>query len=305
MGHTFAIVCDSAADLSAAWYVRNDVRVVPLGLRMPTGAWPDVVKVETQVVEAMLERDVPVEVIYPTAAHFQEVFRDLMDRGFDSIVCVCSAREGSAVQDQALRAAQAASTTLPVRVEVVDSRATSLAEGMLVCDLARCRDSGMGFEEALAHIATLSTRASFALVLPPDTQFSRGPKVKLAARSHQAIDRLLGLWSLATFDGRGVPRVVGRARDAESLSRLVVQLMLVDSSREGPIAYGLTGVGGGETARLIERNVRLRMPDARLMGSVKPSGAVALRMGLGAAGIAWAPERYLVQGDHLPRLSDV
>ena len=300
MAKTFAIVCDSSSDLSAAWCRENDVRVVPMKLHLPKGVYSDVVEVSAEQARELLLRGAAMGVSQPSVADFQNAFAQLAAEGFTECACVCTSQIVSITQTNARVAAEAVAKALPIAIEVIDSRTMSAGEGIVICDLVRNRAKGTSYAESIDHAKRLVESLTTLIVLPPGQAPRFLPKRTLASRVNGFLGRALRIWGLEAFDAKGAPEVVARSTDPLQLAGLASSLTAVDAERQGRMAFAAFSTGADEMTAEILKTATGMLPKNHDLGTVMTSGAVTVRMGLGAVGIAYAPEDRCVTDPDLP-----
>lgn len=147
----FQIVCDSAADLPNS-ITEGNIPVVPF-------------YVSVDSVNYSKERvDISVEDFYqamvdnsscypktsmPSISDYMEVFRPLAEEGMP-ILCICLTKKFSGSYQSACNAAAALKEEFPdVRIEVMDSHAVTVLEGVFVREALRLRDKDLSLDEAV------------------------------------------------------------------------------------------------------------------------------------------------------------
>ncbi len=302
MTHPFAIVCDSCADLARTWYEANDVTVVPFKLRFNQSVYDDVLELTPADASNLLALGTQLSVLAPSVADFRVCFQRLAAEGASRVVCVCASSALTNTCTSARLAVQGLDPELGVEIEIIDTRAVSVGEGMIVCDLVRTRIAGLAYEEALAHARELAEHLSMLMVSSPRNAFSLAPSFTFTQRLRSKLDKPLGLWSLWAFDSQGAPDMVASTQDPAQLVALVTNLVTVDCEREGFMVHAGYLAGAPEVAVLLKDAVSSTLNESRSLGTVQASGVVAFRAGLGGFGLAYVPERYLYLRDDLPRL---
>lgn len=302
MSLPFAIVCDSLADLSLAWYEANEVEVVPFKLRTPQSVYDDVCELDSRDATALFDISAPVQILAPSVADFRACFERLAAKGFERCVCVCATPYLTNTYPTACLATEGLAGTCSMEVTVIDSGAVSVGEGMVVCDLVRTRLAGLDFGEALNHAIDLANHSSMLMAFSPKNGMRESPRLSLRSKVLTRIDRTLGRWILSAFDGKGQPQTVARSRDPEQLAILVASLVMVDGEREGLMVHAGFVAGEEPEPRALVGAVKNQLSQARSLGVVEASGVVAYRAGPGGFGIAYVPERYIYVDDTLPKL---
>jgi DegV family protein with EDD domain len=101
------------------------------------------------------------ETAAPSPGAFEEAYRGLAKAGRDAIVCVTLSSALSATYQAAQLAAQAVADEIPVRV--VDSRAVTMAEGLLAVRAAELGAAGSSLDEVVeAHEKLVPTIRTYA-----------------------------------------------------------------------------------------------------------------------------------------------
>lgn len=135
------IVSDTASDLPPGMAAENGIELVPLTVRF--GADELVDRRDLTPAEfwsrVATSRVLP-ETAAPSPGAFEEAYRRAAEAGASGVVCVTISSSLSATYDAARLAGGAVEGTIPVRV--VDSRAVSMAEGIVALTAARLAAEG-------------------------------------------------------------------------------------------------------------------------------------------------------------------
>lgn len=293
----FAIVTDTLSDLPLEWCEEHNVRLVPMHLRTRAGDSRDVVEVHpADTYVALASKPASVRTSQPSPSEFTEVFDELLDSGVTQILCVTASAALSQTYDNAVAAARAANKR--GQVAVIDSKTLSAAEGIVVADLVRGRDMGMEFREAVDHAARLVRHVTLLLITAPGAQLFPHPGHRAPIRHlRRAMEGWMGAYGLVTLDEQGRVVTVGRAADQRMLAGRIARLMSLDAQRDGCLRYVEICVGYPRSLSVLEKPLDTNEFISRRTSVANVSGAVACQLGLGSVGIAYAPARYLVDGD--------
>ena len=148
------IVTDSACDLTPEIAAANDVAVVPLSIRFGDTEYIDRTDITpTQFWELCRSAKELPETAAPSPGQFQDAFRTAKDEGYDGAVCINLSAALSGTYQSALTAAEAMAEEFPVIV--VDSKAVTMAQGLMVLAAAEMAKAGLTAAE-IASAATAS-----------------------------------------------------------------------------------------------------------------------------------------------------
>ena len=177
-----AIVTDSSSNLSPELTARHDIHVLPYYLVAGGRMLRDGIQISRDEVFRLLRdgRHLPLTKA-PTREDFAALFRSLLGKA-DAALVVLPPRERTAAYQHADSARQRI-PELPVTL--LDSRLTSVGQGLVVLAAARARDAGGNVEKAAAAARRAIDRMEFWIVLE---------SLKFAARSGRVpnIDRFEG-----------------------------------------------------------------------------------------------------------------
>ncbi|HEX2064792.1 MAG TPA: DegV family protein, partial [Acidimicrobiales bacterium] len=130
------VVTDSACDLPTSLAEEHAVEIVPLTIRFGDEELVDRRDITPdQFWERVASSPVLPETAAPSPGAFEEAYRRAAEEGAAGVVCVTISSALSATYQSATLGAQAVEGVLPVRV--VDSRAVTLAQGLMAVEAAR------------------------------------------------------------------------------------------------------------------------------------------------------------------------
>lgn len=147
----FQVVCDSAADLPES-VTQGNFPVVPFYVSMDSVNYKKE-KVDISVTDfyqTMVDNSscFP-KTSMPTIPDYLQVFRPLAEQGMP-ILCICLTQKFSGSYQSACNAAAAVRDEFPnVGIEVMDSHAVTVMEGVFVREALRLRDKDLSLEEAV------------------------------------------------------------------------------------------------------------------------------------------------------------
>ena len=151
------VVTDSACDLPPALADQHHIEIVPLTIRFGDEELVDRRDLSPQEFWARSSRS-PVlpETSAPSAGAFEQAFRKAADEGADGVVCVTLSSALSATHQAASLAATSVGDTIAVKV--IDSKAVTMAQGLVAIEAATMAAQGKGLDDVAGAAEDLSSR---------------------------------------------------------------------------------------------------------------------------------------------------
>lgn len=170
------VVTDSASDLSLEMAAGEGVEVVPLTVRFGNDEFVDRRDLSpAQFWDRLSTSSLLPETAAPSPGAFEEVFRAAAEAGAAGVVCITISSALSATFQAAQLAAQNVSEAIPV--EVVDSRAVTMAQGNVALRAARSAASGGTLEEVAAAARELVPRTRTFAALDTLENLKKGGRI--------------------------------------------------------------------------------------------------------------------------------
>ncbi len=171
-----AVVTDSAGDLTPELAERYGVVVVPLTIRFGDEEFLDRIELTPEDFwRRCKEADALPETAAPSPGAFRSAFEEVADAGADAVLCVTLSAGVSATYQSAISAAEALAPHL--RVEVVDTRAMSMGEGLVATDAAEAAAAGASLDELRVRVADAIARTRLYGVVDTLEHLQRGGRI--------------------------------------------------------------------------------------------------------------------------------
>lgn len=238
-----AVVADSAANLPGELARELGIEIVPMYLKFGEQVYRDGIDLTPSDFYERLTRDrETASTSVPSPGDYLEAYRRTGQR---EIACVTVASSMSSSFQQASFAAE----RFDGRVEVVDSRTASMAEGFVAAGAARAAREGIPLEQVVARARDIAARAKLLATVSTFEFLRRSGRVtKLQAYAATMLD----IKPVFAFkDGEAVPVARTRTR------RRALMQIEGDTLREaggGPIHLAVIHAAAEEEARqLLER----------------------------------------------------
>ena len=171
---TVRVVCDSTADLDAAFRSAHSVEVVPLQVIIGDESYRDGVDITpAELYGRMRRHGVSARTSQPTPAEFEAVFRSLTDSG-DAVVCTTISAGLSGTYASAAQAAEA----LPDRrIRVVDTRSVSVGHYAAVAEAVRVAETGDDLDAVSAAVERLLPQIRLLFTVETLEYLRRGGRI--------------------------------------------------------------------------------------------------------------------------------
>lgn len=286
--HRFAVICDSACDLSSDYLGRHGVTCVPLHVRIDGEDLLDLRDVETvdYYPRLMMAKADP-EVSHPSPAEYMAAYQQAIADGFDAVLVLTMSARLSGSNGAALTAARSVAHSNDVSIEVVDTRLASAGEAIAVDAAVQARDAGASLREAAERATAVASATRLYFVPGRSVRLARGG---LARSGRDLLSRLLGAKPLITFDESGALVEDCRSADLSEMTGRVARIMSRYASQRGALAYVEVCAGMPRTLTLLEKPLDTNEFESRLRAIVNVCPSVVSRVGVGTIGIAFVPE---------------
>lgn len=290
----FAVIVDSAADITDEDMERLDIHMVPCRVQFGEHGYLD--KVGITIDE--FYRELKTNPHHPTTSQpspgdFRRQFQFLASH-FDDVISINVMGGASGTYDAACLAASR--TSAHGRIHVIDSRNGSLAQGQLAVLAAECAEAGLSAEQTVALIEEQVVETTSYVVLNDLTYAARGGRLPGWVKTIADLLRLTPI-IYTTHEGKlslsGV--LLGRRNTLQRFARHVAK-----RAPAGPVELGVGHAVCEEDAIDLELCLRELIPDVRRSRIYGVSPAIGVHAGPGALLAAvkpWISPQDIAGGD--------
>ena len=170
------IVTDSACGLPEDLAEQHGIAVVPLTIRFGEEELVDRQDLTPRQFWDRLGRsDVLPETAAPAPGAFEAAYRRAAEEGAEAVVCITISSALSATYEAAQLGGQAVAGSVPV--EVVDSRAVALAQGLMAVRAAELAESGAGVDDVVREVNSLVGRSRTFAALDTLENLRKGGRI--------------------------------------------------------------------------------------------------------------------------------
>jgi DegV family protein with EDD domain len=170
------VISDSSCDLPEEFVRRFDIEIVSLSIRFGDEEFTDRVDLTPGEFWAKCKasKALPATAA-PSPGSFQSAYERARDSECDGVIAITISAALSATHQAAVIAADAVADTFPVRV--IDSKAASMALGLLVLDVAEMAQGGAPLEELAAHAEALLDKVGVIAMLDTLDHLVKGGRI--------------------------------------------------------------------------------------------------------------------------------
>jgi len=220
----------------------------------------------------------------PSAGDFLEAYKGLAER-VKEIVSIHMTSWGSGAYQAATVAKEMLAQSHPdVRVEVIDSRQTSLCYGWMTIEAARAALAGQDLDEIVALVKRMIPITRMIQTADTLRYLYMGGRI---GKAQHLVGSLLNIKPLIGMeDGVIVP--LGQARSRMGAYRQIVSMMEEDVGHEGQVKVAFVHAAALEEAQKLRAMVEERLACVEvLMAELSP--ALGVHTGPGTAGVCYFP----------------
>lgn len=278
-----AVVTDTACDLPDVFLEREEIALVPLRLLVGEETFLDRVTITPAEFHRRLrEEGITARTSQPPPADFREVYGALAGHGSPVVAIHVSGALSGTTSAARLAAASLDGQAGFAPVEVVDSRAVSVAQGLVVRAAAQAAARGESLAEVVRAAEDAAARVRFLAAVPSLDSLVRGGRVTAGQRR---LANLLGVVPLLTLDAAGRARAGGAARGfPRACVRLVEKSLKAAAGVSSPV-FAVAHADAAELAERIARELLARRPGAEEY-VVEVTPVLAAHAGPGAVAVA-------------------
>jgi DegV family protein with EDD domain len=170
------VVTDSACDVPEEIARRLNIDIVSLSIRFGDEEFTDRVDLSPEAFWAKCKasKTLP-ETAAPSPGAFQAAYERAIADSRDGVIVLTLSALLSATNQSAVLGAEAVTDKLPVRV--VDTKAVSMAQGLLVIDVAEMAATGADLEQLVAHAESLVAKVGVVAMLDTLEHLIKGGRV--------------------------------------------------------------------------------------------------------------------------------
>jgi len=273
---TIAIVCDSGCDVPVDLCAQLGIVIVPLSIRFGAEEFTDRVTITNEEFwqRCATSPTLP-ETSAPSPGSYVEAFTRAIADGATGIVVLCLSADLSASYQSATVAATMVSA---VPIEVIDTRAVSMAQGLLAIDAAEAARDGASMDDVVARVRAAIPKIGVYAMLDTLEHLIKGGRI---GGARALIGQVLAIKPvLRLHDGR--VDEAGRERTATKALRRVA----AEASAHAPLArLALFHASSPHLETLLTLIAAIDVTHPVVVADIGPT--IGTHGGPGIIGLAW------------------
>ena len=223
---TFKILTDSTADLPESWTQEHDVQVLGLTIQLDGQTYetvgPD--KLTSEQLLAKMESGSKPTTSQINVGQFEDVFRQYAQEGI-AVLYVAFASALSGTYQSAVMAREMVLEDYPEAIiTILDSKAASMGEGLLVMKAVEARAAGQSLEQTAALLQSLVPRVKTYFLVDDLNHLMRGGRISKAAALMGSLVNIKPIIAV-TADGSldSVAKVRGKKKAQAEVVRMTLE----------------------------------------------------------------------------------
>lgn len=224
---TFKILTDSTADLLESWAQENNVQVLGLTIQLDRQTYetvgPD--KLTSEQLLAKMETGSKPTTSQINVGQFEDVFRGYAKEG-TPVLYVAFASALSGTYQSAIMAREIVLEDFPdALIRIIDTKAASMGEGLLVMKAAEARAAGQTLEQTADLIESLVPKIKTYFLVDDLNHLMRGGRISKTAA---LMGSLVNIKPIIAVKGDGTLDSVAKVRGKKKAQAEVVRMTLED-----------------------------------------------------------------------------
>lgn len=280
--HEIAIVTDSIADLPQEFIDAHQIHVVPLNLEFEETSYLDKVTMTPEVFYPLLDGTAQ----YPKSAQpgikALEGHLAMLASQYPAILIISVAKVQSGTYQSFVKAAEKLAHKA-CKIQVIDSRQNSGAEGLLVMKAAEMVAEGRSFEDIIQEIERLRANTKILVSVNTLKYMVRSGRLSKAAGF---AGKLVNLKPVVSLDETGKGTIAGKAFSTRANTKVIRDLMQADHQVQSITRYAVVHANDAARAE------RYRTMCKNLLGQeplyiMNISTIVGMSAGAGSVAVAY------------------
>jgi hypothetical protein len=279
----FAVIVDSAADITDDDFERHDIHMVPCRIQFGEHGYLDKVGITIDEFYSELESNPHhPSTSQPSPGDFRRQFQFLASH-FDDVISINVMSGASGTYNAACLAASR--TDARGKVHVIDSRNGSMGQGQLAVLAAECAEAGLDVERTVAVVEAQVPQTTSYIILKDLRYAVRGGRLPAWVKTIADMLRLTPI-IYTTHEGKlGLSSFLfGRANWIERFARHIAR-----RAPAGPVEIGIGHAICAEDAVALEQYLHKLLPDIRKSRISGVSPAIGVHGGPGTLLVAMKP----------------
>ena len=281
----FAIVVDSTFDMSADEYRDLGVTMVPLNILVGGSEFKDQVDISSEeFYQRMNEAKELPKTAQPSPYDFAQAYQRLAEEGFDGVISLHIA----GVLSGTIESARLAASDAAIDVRVIDSAAATAQAALITQKACALRDAGASLDEAEKALKSFIPETQFMVACDTLENLLKGGRLSADQVKNANV---LNIKPIFTFTEVGALTPIGKAKGMRGVIKQYVSHAQERTEQQGRQRIRFCHAGNEQGVADIKELLAEAGIDYVDAGTCPCGATVATHLGMGALGVAFAPEQ--------------
>ncbi|WP_027340403.1 DegV family protein [Halonatronum saccharophilum] len=277
MEEKIALLTDSTCDLSSEILEENNIKSLPLKIVYSDKQYNDRIDIQPNEVYDSFEKEIP-KTSMPTPHETKEIFLNLKEEGYTHVIAIHISSGLSGTHNMVK---MISNEIEGITIEIIDSKALSMALGSQVLYAAQLIEEGLSFDEVVEKTKAKQDDIEVFFVVKTLKYLIEGGRI---GKVTGTIGEFLNLKPIISIDDEGVYYTYKKARGRKkSLNTLYKLIKNKVKDGLGSVAV-MHGNAAEEASELLEKIKKLDNVKETFYGQIGPS--MVVHTGPGLIGIA-------------------
>ena len=250
---TFKILTDSTADLPESWALENDVQILGLTIQLDGITYETVgeKKLTSEQLLSKMEAGSQPTTSQINVGQFEDIFRGYAEIGMP-VLYIAFASVLSGTYQSAVMAREIVLEDFPdALIRIIDTKAASMGEGLLVMKAAEARAAGQTLEQTADLIESLVPKVKTYFLVDDLNHLMRGGRISKTAA---LMGSLVNIKPVIAVKGDGRLDSVAKVRGKKKAQTEVVRMTLEDIA-DPRVVIAYAGADSQEVAQVLKEQL--------------------------------------------------
>ncbi len=280
--NSIAIVTDSVADLPLELIQKHNITVIPQNIEIAGSLYLDKVTIWPEQFETLTERvcEFP-KTFQPNIKSFEQTFTFLLSH-YKNVIGLFVSSSLSGTYNSAIKAIESLAASDRNRIEIIDTKLNSAAQGLVVLEAAEAIERGKRIDDVLKTVRKSIAGAKIYVSVDTFEFMVRGGRV---SPMKGRLARTLNMKPIVSLDENGSGIKLKKSFSRSGNRKAVTEIIKKLDMEEGIKRYALVHCRGESLAKDYSEKIEMLLgkPPEYIM---EVSSVVALSAGKNAVGIA-------------------
>lgn len=250
---TFKILTDSTADLPESWALKNDVQILGLTIQLDGTTYETVgdKKLTSEQLLSKMEAGSQPTTSQINVGQFEDIFRCYAEIGMPVLYIAFASVLSGTYQSAVMARAMVLEDFPEAVIQIIDTKAASMGEGLLVMKAVEAKDAGQSLEQVVALIKSLVPKVKTYFLVDDLNHLMRGGRISKTAA---LMGSLVNIKPVIAVKGDGRLDSVAKVRGKKKAQTEVVRMTLEDIA-DPRVVIAYAGADSQEVAQVLKNQL--------------------------------------------------